>query len=424
VLQIAGTKSAVLLRSVLSRGSFVTKSTAWLIPALVLAYGCRGAEPASSSEGTPPSACETSLVNNDLHCGACNQTCGVGQVCEAEACVPGVLIYGGVNFQAVGDEDVYRFDVASNTFSKLDISGTMPPLRSDHVTVWDGKGNRMLVWGGYDGQLAFLDSTVWALEFATGVPVWVQLPIDGRSPTSRAQAAWVFDEVARKLYVFGGQPADSTLLNDLWVLDVDSLTWTELDSGLSAMAPEKRSSASLVLAKSINALVLFGGMDMVTSATPPGIFDGLWTFSLGTQGGWKKESIPGEPKGLAGPVIFDGDPLYVMGGQYFADNGSFVSSTKAYLLTLGSNPSWKEDTSVEPRPLQRAGAAVAHDGDTYLLFGGYGRKTAFNDLWSFEPATLKWTQLADNDPTRKPGPVGATTMVIRKNVLQRPSVGD
>jgi hypothetical protein len=72
---------------------------------------------------------------------------------------------------------------------------------------------------------------------------------------------------------------------------------------------------------------------------------------------------------------------------------------------------WSQQTPDEPHPPSRIGACAVFDGDLdqILVFGGIylgptsEPETHLNDLWSYDPATSKWTELKPMGDVPVPG---------------------
>ncbi|KAF8499888.1 hypothetical protein F5888DRAFT_1921693 [Russula emetica] len=96
--------------------------------------------------------------------------------------------------------------------------GNEKPLpRSGHVSVTTG--DRIIVFGGYDGQHDFNDT--WSFNILTRK--WTELQCTGSIPSPRAGHAAVL--VGDIMYVFGGN-ADGINLGDLTALNLSTQRWT------------------------------------------------------------------------------------------------------------------------------------------------------------------------------------------------------
>ena len=89
-------------------------------------------------------------------------------------------LFGGRDGSTVYD-DIWAFDLASDTWRELDPGGQGPAARFGHEAVWvDGVG--LVVWAGQAGPTAFFDD-LWAYDPAAND--WSRLPNDGPKPVAR-----------------------------------------------------------------------------------------------------------------------------------------------------------------------------------------------------------------------------------------------
>ncbi|KAF8499855.1 hypothetical protein F5888DRAFT_1888794 [Russula emetica] len=97
--------------------------------------------------------------------------------------------------------------------------GNEKPLpRSSHVSVTTG--DRIIIFGGYDGQHVFNDT--WSFNISTRK--WTELQCTGSIPFPRAAHAAVL--VGDVMYVFGGRAIDRTNLGDLAAFNLLTQRWT------------------------------------------------------------------------------------------------------------------------------------------------------------------------------------------------------
>jgi uncharacterized protein (TIGR03437 family) len=123
-------------------------------------------------------------------------------------------------------------------WTQVATSGGPPAPRSQHTAVYSGTTNSMIVYGGNSNGTDLSD--IWLLVGANatgGTPKWTQLtPAAGAAPAARSHHTSVFDSVAGRMIIFGG---DATPLNDSWTLSraatTNVLTITPL--GLPPGAP-------------------------------------------------------------------------------------------------------------------------------------------------------------------------------------------
>ena len=348
-------------------------------------------------------------------------------------------LFGGDGVDAAGTggllNDLWRFNPttrvwvwmggsstqgAAGNYGTLHVAdpGNQPGARQNPVTWRDGSGKIWLFGGrGFAskaGKLGLLND-LWMFDPSTGNWTWYGganvtnssgtygtrgVADVANAPGARENAvAWV--DPAGKLWLFGGSGMDSTshgpgLLNDLWMYDPAAGTWTWVNGDQTAGTygtygsalfppsggtPGARQSAAAWADNSGN-LWLFGGYGydsaqvLVTDPLPNvGMLNDLWEYSPKTNA-W----------------------TWIMGSYLAGAGGSY--GTKG--IDASSNT-----------PGSRAGSIFWTDknGTFWLLGGNY-----FNDLWRFDPDSLKWTWVSGSNTAAAPGDYGKVGVTNASNV--------
>ncbi len=131
--------------------------------------------------------------------------------------------------------DTWELDLRPNQprWRQLDPSGPLPKGRRTLASVFDPRRNRMVVFGGWDGtpgSNAFLNDT-WALSLPSGGDgAWTELSPDGPLPTVRDATAAIYDPRGDRMVVFGGWSGTSMLD------DTQFLTWDDAGQGAAVTA--------------------------------------------------------------------------------------------------------------------------------------------------------------------------------------------
>jgi len=134
-----------------------------------------------------------------------------------------LVVFGG---RASGRElgDVWTFDLAARQWSELaPAAGPTPAPRSTHNAVYDAQNHRVLIWSGRQNSTFFND--VWAFDLASDT--WTELTPPEPVPNVRYGTAAVFDPVAQDLVTFAGF-TDQGRFEDTWRFDAENDTWTEV----------------------------------------------------------------------------------------------------------------------------------------------------------------------------------------------------
>ena len=266
-----------------------------------------------------------------------------------------MLVFGGRSETPTGAfenyNDVWAFDLASDTWSQVTTAGTPPSARSSAVAGYDAARDRLLVFGGNTSTngLAFVPAgDTFSLDLVSGV--WTEIGSVGPSP--RLHHAGVMHEQAG-FVVFGGTPGfGGGYFNDTWALDPTTDTWRQLAFG-GPTAPLVRFGAEVFA--DAGRLIMVMGHDL----TDLGNRNDVWSLDVAS-GTWS-ELRPGDTlNGRAnGPCSFPAD------------------------FTLP-----------EPgAPERREIFAQAQSDTRGFVFGGKTDCGNINDVWSLEFASAEWELL-------------------------------
>jgi hypothetical protein len=260
-----------------------------------------------------------------------------------------------------------------------------------YPSTWtDLSGNLWLFGGdGYtytaQGALAFPLSDLWVYKgtqnYFGGDSVqnfWTNvLPPNASSPVpSNRTGAVTWTDAAGDLWLFGGQDAFLTFLNDLWKYNISSNTWTLVAVGAgsngsygtqgtpsAANFPGARWGASGRLDTATGLVWLFGGQGFAATGTAPGLLNDLWTFNTATKV-W----------------------TWVSGSNALNQAGNYGTLGTASATNV---PGGRETS-----------AAWIDKSSNFWLFGGFdldskGNPAALNDLWEFKAGQWTWVSGAN-----------------------------
>ncbi len=146
------------------------------------------------------------------------------------------------------------------------------------------------------------------LTFAAVLPVlthasdpgsanWTKLS-PATSPSARFGQAMAYDPVSKKIVLFGG--IGKTYLNDTWTFD--GTTWTKQQT---PVAPPVRTGSSMGFDKRTHKLVMFGGFN--GGHTKSAFLQDTWLWD-GATSTWTEATMKSSPPRATGPVMFN-DPL-------------------------------------------------------------------------------------------------------------------
>lgn len=134
---------------------------------------------------------------------------------------------------------------------------TDPEKELGGVLLWssmcyDAHNKRFLLFGGGNIQTERGDPGTWSYSPADNT--WTQLKLDVQPPP-RANSRLVYDPVAKKVVLFGGDQLDQ-LLADTWTFDVVAQKW---EQKRPAVGPAPRAGHSLLWLPKAKKILLLGG---------------------------------------------------------------------------------------------------------------------------------------------------------------------
>jgi len=169
-----------------------------------------------------------------------------------------LILFGGIDINGLHLDDVWELKLDSLIWRQINIIGTRPAKRQHFASAFDQLNNRMIIFGGRGDNGSFYND-VWALDLSLGNEQWKQLYPTGIQPPVLCTPAYGYDSRRRKLYVFGGWSyyGGFTFYNDVYVLDISSLTWTKLYP--SGDVPQERRCAAGTYDIFNDNFIIFGG---------------------------------------------------------------------------------------------------------------------------------------------------------------------
>lgn len=262
--------------------------------------------------------------------------------------------------------DLWRFDLAADTWEEMSVGGPGPGSRTGHVAGWvDGLG--VLVIGGLDGDgRALADG--WA--FDPVARAW--RPVGAASaPPARSGACLAVGRDGRA-WLSGGLTTDGRPVADVWAYDPPTDAWTEAspqDAGPPARA------GHICLWTADDRLVVHGGRGS------DGVLGDVWALAdPGVAGeGWSDLSgIVALPARADAAATMRQDRFLAVGGLDEASvvrgDLSVIDATTLEATVVGAG---------DGAPPARSGAALVDDpaAERLVLFGGATQGGVTGDLW-------------------------------------------
>lgn len=299
-----------------------------------------------------------------------------------------MLLVAGSASLAGGVADVGELTLGGvPAWALLSPQGAPPSGRRQHSAIYDPRRDRLIVFGGFDGELR---NDTWALSLKPPNQ-WIRLTPSGSAPTPRRGHVAVYDAARDRMILFGGY--DGAYLSDVWVLNLSGTpAWSKLAS--SGSPPAQRYASSAIVDPVRDRLVIFGGDNGSVR------LNDAWALSLGLGPSWTRiETAAPRPGIRAGHTgIYDParDRLVIFGG--YNNYSTFMDDTWA--LSLGGTPGWTQLAPTGGPPPGRYFHSAVYDpsGDRMAIFGGYSDGMDAADLWFLDMGAPAMSAAVADEP--------------------------
>ena len=125
------------------------------------------------------------------------------------------LLFGGYDGTKFLN-DTWAYDSQASTWTELSPVGAVPSARGNHRMVYDPENGVVVLFGGNDGSAELAD--VWTYDLAMNT--WQRLDTPGDVPPGREEHALVYDPSTGGVLLFGGFDNSDADLADLWELNI------------------------------------------------------------------------------------------------------------------------------------------------------------------------------------------------------------
>jgi catechol 2,3-dioxygenase-like lactoylglutathione lyase family enzyme len=131
--------------------------------------------------------------------------------------------------------DVWALNLAGGpTWEKLEPKGAPPTGRREHSAIYDPIGDRVIVYGGFDGVRR---GDVWSLKL-DGTPEWMLHLSATAPPANRAGHTAIYDPIRLRMVMFGGQTGPTSYSSEAWGLTLDIATPVAISLVASEVKPD------------------------------------------------------------------------------------------------------------------------------------------------------------------------------------------
>ncbi len=267
------------------------------------------------------------------------------------------VLFGGVDSVSCFN-DVWKLSLSVLSWTQVSATGDIPLARQGHSAIYDPVNKRMIVFGGTNPNYVFND--LYSLDLNTNI--WSQLSPAGTLPSPRWNHSAVYNPADSSMVIFGGRQlyqgldvnggSDTTLLNDprisstlskgqmplvwfndLWKLDLRTLTWTQI-TPLSQLPPAREFHTATYIPAGNYMVVYAGYADEMD-------YGDLWKYD-------------------------------------------FATNSWSQILPSGEQPWSREAHS----------AFYSSSNNSIVIFGGNNHSLRyFGDMWEFDLSSLSWKKV-------------------------------
>lgn len=326
----------------------------------VLLYGGH-----STSKGMFGDYWDMNISGTSVSYGSINATNAVpqGRIRPAAAADDGVgFMFGGRCSHGASDELwKYTYDPLLGpevTWEKIDVVGSnRPSARYDATMVFNANTDTYLMFGGSNNVIVFNET--W--EYDPSTNQWTELVTSGSVPQARGGAGVWYDEPNDVLWVFGGYDSSDVLQNDLYFLDLSSLTWSQISA--SGPGPDARRDATIGVSDIDGCMYIAGGTTVAGANNQLFRLD----FIIGSaSGNWVTQFVGNqgfEQELFESATIFD------------SECGRFMSNPKGIdacqaLVTVTGGPQWQYLTDPQENNKEKATGVYDAEKGVYIALMG------------------------------------------------------
>jgi hypothetical protein len=289
-----------------------------------------------------------------------------------------MVTFGGTSSTGTLYNEAWTLDLAEiQGWTLLAPSGTPPAGRIDHAAIYDPVGQRMILFGGWNGAGVYF-AGVSQLSLS-GSPAWSTIAAAGSPPASRSGHTAVYDAVRNRMLVFGGI-SGGTVFNDVRALSLGaSPTWTLLTP--SGVPPAGRHGHVAIYDPLRDRMIIARGVGIGGA----GLAD-VWELKLSGTPEWNPIAVTGAP-----PIAWQRQSavydlqrgrMVVFGGSYFDGNLHRVDTSHA--LDFTGPPTWKllATGGESPQGIDAHSAVFDAPRDHMVVFGGRSQGGLNSGAWS------------------------------------------
>lgn len=259
----------------------------------------------------------------------------------------------------------------------------------------DNVGNEFISWSSYEG-----------MEDAP-------LGYTGHSINSVGERAFIQFGGHIEEWIVGGKN-NVTFTNDLYVLNLDTMSWLLIQS----QSPAPRAYHQSVYYSRNNQIFMFGGMYFNTYDNIT-LFNDFWSYDV-ERNQWSLLGEVPNDVGLSGAsVVVIDNCLIVFGGQVYNWYGFPIYTNNTWIYVIDANKWTQLEIGVAPMSRGYAQTFII-ERNMYINGGQASDLSTFfignpPDTWKWDSDTFDWTMIDNSDYNVLPSRQGSATMQVNNS---------
>jgi len=297
--------------------------------------------------------------------------------------VSSMIVYGGQIGELLTTER-YKYAIASNKwiFETSIPSNQAPKARQYHSAVTAVNTNVMVAYGGSDVSNLELSDVA---EYNLLTQKWNTITVTGTPPNGRWAHSAVICGSNTSMYVYGGVAFGSTLYSDLWLYNTTARSWTEITpttTGAALLAVQSHTAVCGTFGGA-PVMIVFGGVDNIldvrynqTHRFHPST--GVWETNLAVTG-----VVP--PARYSHSAVVINNQMIVFGGSSTDSEDFQIFFNDTWIFDIATS-SWSQVFPTGSIPTMFLHRSIATYRNTMLVYGGQKSEgnTVGNQIYEFD----------------------------------------
>jgi len=286
-----------------------------------------------------------------------------------------VILFGGYELTEVRN-DTWVYNLSTNTWTQMHPK-VSPSGRSSQSMAYDSQNGVVVLYGG----AGVYKAETWTYNLSADT--WTNM-YPSRNPAYRTSAAMAYDSRNGVCVLHGGS---SDYKNDTWTYDYDANAWTDMNA---YPAPCLRYGIAMTYDEAAGAMVLFGGQDI--NGIP---LNDTWLYNYSSNTWTRKDTVQSPVAWVGHEMAYESSTCSVVYfGLSYSEMGYGFPATWSY--NAGTNTWTNRTPSAIPPWRDWPAMTYSSAADRIILFGGNINPNRFDDTWTYNTTANSWVRMTPN----------------------------